>query len=382
MASGILFLKAGSFSNINREVYNVLKNEFPDSEIEILDVNKILKSSTAFLWYFVNIYFFIAEYGYDIIAGNKKKRDWIQWFFATSYISLRLGNRIRKLCRGKEYKFTFQTQSLFNGKLKNIPHFVYTDHSTKANTLYPGINPKQYIRSGRFIKKSEEKIYREASLIFTFGSLVASSLRNQYHIPSEKIVTVYAGCNTLRSREVNPQKYFYKNILFVGTEWERKGGPVLLKAFERVLAKHPDATLTVVGCQPAILSPNCTVVGEVNVEEVATYYEKASVFCMPTTREPFGIVFVEAMSFALPVVANKIGSISDMVKDGINGYLVENDSLQYSEVLGELIAHPQKCKEMGENGFKFAESEFNWKRVGEKIRKNIDAVLYNYDGRQ
>ncbi len=376
MPPKILFLKSGSFSNINNNVYQFLKAEFSEHEIETIDAREILKKRTFIFSYFLNIYFFITEYGYDLIVGNKKRKEWIQWFFATSYISLQISKKIKKICKGKEFRFTFQTQSVFNGKLENIPHFIYTDHTTKTNQLYPDVNAKQYIRSKRFIKKSEIRAYDDASLIFTFGSLTASSLINQYKISEKKLATVYAGCNTNTENKFNPEKYFLKNILFVGTEWERKGGPMLLKAFEIVLKQHPDAKLIIVGCMPDVSHlPNCTVVGKVKVEEVASYYERATLFCLPTIREPFGIVFIEAMSFKLPIIANRIGSIPDMVINGENGYLIKNDSLEYSKAICNLLADPQKCKEMGENGFKFAKSEFNWEIVGKKIKNRINEFL-------
>lgn len=376
MPPKILFLKSGSFSNINNNVYQFLKAGFPGHVIETIDAWEILKKRVSVFCYFLNIYFFIAEYGYDLLMGNKKRKDGLQWFFATSYISLQISKKIKKICKGKEYRFTFQTQSVFNGKLENIPHFIYTDHTTKTNHLYPDINAKKYIRSKRFINKSEVRAYDSASLIFTFGSLAASSLINQYKISEKKIVTVYAGCNTSNRDKFDPEKYFLKNILFVGTEWERKGGPMLLKAFETVLKQHPDANLIIVGCTPDVSHlPNCTVVGKVKVEEVASYYERATLFCLPTTREPFGIVFIEAMSFKLPIIASRIGSITDMVINGENGYLIENDSVEYGKAICNLLADPQKCKEMGENGFKFAKSEFNWETVGKKIKNHINEFL-------
>jgi glycosyltransferase involved in cell wall biosynthesis len=376
MSPKILFLKSGSFSNINNKVHQFLKSEFSGHIIETIDAWEILKKRTFIFCYLLNIYFFITEYGYDIVIGNKKRKEWLQWFFATSFISLQISREVKKICRGKEFKFTFQTQSIFNGKLEKTPHFIYTDHTTQTNRLYPDVNAKQYMRSKRFINKSEVKAYDNASLIFTFGSLTASSLINQYKIPEKKIITVYAGCNTNIENKFNPEKYFLKNILFVGTEWERKGGPLLLKAFEMVLKQHPDANLIIVGCTPDVSHlPNCTVVGKVRVEDMASYYEKATLFCLPTIREPFGIVFIEAMSFKLPIIANKIGSIPDIVINGKNGYLIQNDSMEYSKIICNLLSDPQKCKEMGENGFKFAKSEFNWEIVGKKIKNSINNFL-------
>lgn len=372
----ILFLKFGNFSNINSNVHKILKSGYPEHQIEVMDVWEIMKHKTKRYHFIINIYFFLTEYGMDIISGQKKRRDSYQWFFATSYISILIGKEIKRLKNGKEYEFTFQTQSLFNGKIGNIPHFIYTDHTTKTNLLYPDINPRQYIRSKRFIEKCEVKIYRDATLIFTFGSLPAHSLITQYQIPKEKIVTVFSGSNAAHRTQNHIEKYASKNILFVGVDWERKGGPMLLKVFENVLKSHPDASLTIVGCNPQnVTLPNCSIIGKIPVEEISKYYDLASIFCLPTLREPFGIVFIEAMNYSLPVVANNIGCIPDMVINDYNGYLIDNNMDGYTEAICRLLADPVKCREMGENGYKNSQLKFTWDIVGKKIRENIARFL-------
>jgi glycosyltransferase involved in cell wall biosynthesis len=372
----ILFMKSGSFSNINKNVHKFLQSEYPDYYIEIIDVWEIVKKNIRKYHFFINIYFFLTEYGIEIISGQKKWQEAYQWFFATSYLSILVSKEIKRLKKGKEYKFTFQTQSLFNGKIENIPNFIYTDHTTKTNLLYPHINPKQYIRSKRFIEKCETKAYHDATLIFTFGSLAAHSLVTQYQIQKEKIIPVFSGSNVAHASENNSKKYFSKNILFVGVEWERKGGPTLLKAFGNILKIHPDASLTIVGCSPKnITVPNCKVIGKIPVEEIPKYYDSASIFCLPTVREPFGVVFIEAMNYKLPIITNNIGSIPDLIVNNFNGYLIDNNINDYIEAICKLLNNPIKCREMGENGYQYSQSNFTWEVVGKRIKQNISKAL-------
>ena len=186
----ILFLKFGEFSNINKSVYRILAQEYPECEIETIDAWELIKHKTSVHHYFLNCYFFLKEYGIEIIRGRKKLRQSAQWFFATSYIAILIRKKIKKICKGKEYKFSFQTQSLFNGKIDNTPNYIYTDHHTKTNFFYPDIKAHQYLRSKNFIERSEMEAYQDATMIFTFGSLVAHSLISQYDIPEEKVVAV------------------------------------------------------------------------------------------------------------------------------------------------------------------------------------------------
>ena len=64
---------------------------------------------------------------------------------------------------------------------------------------------------------------------------------------------------------------------------------------------------------------------EIPIEKVSDYYNQASVFCMPTRLEPFGIVFLEAMYHQLPIVASNIGAANDFIEDNKNGYLLPPD---------------------------------------------------------
>jgi len=369
-------MKSGSFSNINDNVQKFLEDEYPDYQIEILDIWQVLKKNIKKYHFLINIYFFLIEYGIEIISGEKKWKESYQWFFATSYTSMLISKEIKRLKKGKDYKFTFQTQSLFNGKLENIPNFIYTDHTTKTNLLYPDINPRQYIRSKRFIEKCESKAYLDATFIFTFGSLAAHSLITQYHIPKEKILPVFAGSNVANPSQTDSKKYFSKNILFVGVEWERKGGPTLLKVFENILKSHPDASLTIVGCKPkSITLPNCRVIGKIPVEEIPKYYDSASIFCLPTIREPFGVVFIEAMNYRLLIISNNIGCIPDLVVNDYNGYLLENNINDYTDAICKLLNNPLKSRDMGENGYQYSQSNFTWEVVGKRIKQKIYKVL-------
>lgn len=369
----ILFLKFGNFSNINSSVYRILEREYPECEIETIDAWELIKHKTSIHHYFLNCYFFLKEYGIEIIRGHKKLNLIFEWFFATSYISILISKKIKKMCKGREYKFSFQTQSLFNGKVNNTQNYIYTDHTTRTNLLYPDINPYQYLRSKRFIEKSEVKAYEDATMVFTFGNLVAHSLDIQYHIPKEKVSTIYVGSNVKKDLGGNNmQKYSFKNILFVGVDWERKGGAILLEVFKKVLDVHPDASLTIVGCSPKnIKLPNCNIVGKIPVESVSKYYNSASIFCLPTLREPFGVAFIEAMSFHLPIVANNIGCVPDLVVNDYNGYLINNNVDHYSAAICKLFDDPVLCQNMGENGYRYIDSKFNWGTVGKMIKKNI-----------
>lgn len=94
-------------------------------------------------------------------------------------------------------------------------------------------------------------------------------------------------------------------ILFVGTYHNRKRGRLLMDVFARdVLPRVPDAELVMV-CSDAPAAPNVRVTGRINESELATWYRRAWVFCLPSTYEGFGIPYAEALASGTPVVASE-----------------------------------------------------------------------------
>ncbi|MHA2066131.1 MAG: glycosyltransferase family 4 protein, partial [Candidatus Thorarchaeota archaeon] len=229
----------------------------------------------------------------------------------------------------------------------------------------------------------EKTIYHNATLNFTRNSLASVSIVQDYSCPSDKVICVYAGSNVGANFEVDTAKYKSKNILFVGLDWERKGGPELVEAFKRVLRTHADARLTIVGCSPKLKVPNCDVVGQVALGNVNPYYEKAAVFCLPSRLEPYAIVFLEAFAHGLPVVATDIEGASDYILDGENGYLVMLGDVKYlSKILVELVANPARCRALGENGRHLVQERYSWEKVGAEIAENIMATIKRDKWRQ
>lgn len=122
-------------------------------------------------------------------------------------------------------------------------------------------------------------------------------------------------------------------------DWERKGGPELIEAFVQVRKRIPSATLTIAGCSPRVNTPGCTVLGPVPPSASGSFFEQASVFCLPTRHDPCGFVLAEALAYGLPIVATRVGALPDMVTDGVNGFLVPpRDASAVADALSSVLA--------------------------------------------
>jgi glycosyltransferase involved in cell wall biosynthesis len=331
----------------------ILKKRFP--------AFMILNAANAFL-----------RFGQNILTQCMKPTVAFQ---RTNYFFDYASQMIREQLRKKTYWFSFQIQSIFNASLPGLPHYVYTDHTHLANLLYPTFDRRKLL-SESWIRR-EKNIYQAAKLVFTRSSHVTDSVIKQYDISPENVACVYYGANVPSSGVPNSAKYSKKNILFVGLDWLRKGGPDMLDAFGIVLKKHPDATLTIVGASPNITQRNVKVVGRVPIHEMENYYNQASIFCLPTTLEPSATAFIEAQSYRLPLVVTNIGAAPDFTVNEENGYLVEvHRPDQVAKALIRLLDDPKLCERMGNAGYQRTVERYNWDSVAARMKKRILESLH------
>jgi phosphatidylinositol alpha-mannosyltransferase len=162
-------------------------------------------------------------------------------------------------------------------------------------------------------------------------------------------------------------------ILFIGQAVERKGLPVLLRAFE-ALREHIPATLTLVGASAAEIAPmllddrGVRALGKVSEEQKNAELARAEVLCAPSLRgESFGMVLTEAFAASTPVVASDIPGYRDVARDGIDSLLVPpGDALALAEALRALALEPARRANMAAAARERAD-RFSWAHVAEEV---------------
>jgi phosphatidylinositol alpha-mannosyltransferase len=165
-------------------------------------------------------------------------------------------------------------------------------------------------------------------------------------------------------------------IVFVGQAVERKGLPVLLRAFE-ALRDHVPAELTLVGAGPDDVAPlllddrGVTALGKVDDETKVRALRDADVLCAPSLGgESFGMVLTEAFAAGTPVVASDIAGYADVVSDGVDGVLVpRGDATRLAEALHDVALAPQRRAEMARAAAEHAK-RYAWPNVAAEV---IDA---------
>jgi glycosyltransferase involved in cell wall biosynthesis len=351
-------------------VEHMLANAFPEYPIENFSIVDVVKQSKD--WIPQNLWYVGKEFGYDILLGRSTV---VQSYFRTTYLFERIRQAMRRIIDPERHVFSFQTQSMYDTFVPGLPHFIYTDHTHLSN-LRSSYFDRRWLRSSKWIAL-ERTIYHHATRIFTRSSDVSADLTRFYDVAPDKVVCVFAGSNVPVVDQLSSAgDTGNRNVLFVGNDWERKGGPVLIEAFRQVLRAIPDATLTIAGARRDLDVPNCTWLGQVPLDQLSQHYSRAAVFCLPTRLEPFGTAVVEAMMHKLPVVASRVGAIPEIVDDGITGDLVPpGDATALAQALIRLLQNPAHRRGYGEAGYHRAIGTYTWDRVGQRIRRHIMPLI-------
>lgn len=171
-----------------------------------------------------------------------------------------------------------------------------------------------------------------------------------------------------RGRATSPR------LLFVGVDWERKGGPIALEALRELERLGLCPTLTVVGCQPQGLaaSDNLTIVPFLNKNHPADrkaltdLYLGSDIFIMPTRAECSAISFCEAAAYGLPVVSAQTGGVPSVVRNGITGLLFPPDAggAQYAAGIAEVWRDRPKFEAMAASARRDFDLRLNWSAWG------------------
>lgn len=180
-----------------------------------------------------------------------------------------------------------------------------------------------------------------------------------------------------------------KIILTVGRLIERKGQDMVIKAMPKVLKNVPEAVYVIVGNGESLerlkalvhelrLNEQVRFCEDVTDEELPSYFAASDVFVMPCRELPdgdvegFGIVYLEAGSFAKPVICGECGGAMEAVEKDVTGLWVDPiDIEKISQAIVSLLTDEARAQEMGRTGAERVACQFQWP---EQVKKLI-AIL-------
>lgn len=236
---------------------------------------------------------------------------------------------------------------------------IYTNYRFKNIILRLAIkNANSVIALTEDMKKEMNKIDRQDVFVIPNGITIDDYCENSPNI--------------IRRRDNE------KIILFVGGLRSVKGVNYLICAMKDVIEKYPNARLILVGdgeerrnlenlADKLNLNQKITFVGNIPNKDVSKYMKEADIFVLPSLSEGFPVVILEAMASGLPIVTTKIRGIPEIVKEGINGFLVEpRSSKKIAEKVVFLLRNENVATSISENN-KVDVKQYSWENVVKRL---------------
>jgi len=224
-------------------------------------------------------------------------------------------------------------------------------------------------RARRRWRSRQRAAYARSVACCVASHWAADSLVEEYGVPRERVHVVGFGCKMPFAR--NPDRdWSTPRFVFAGFEWERKGGPALLRAFAALRERIPAATLDLVGNHPPVELEGVRGHGPMplgSAEAQRRYtaiLDRATCLVMPSTYEPFGIAYADAGARGVPSIGTTVGGTADAIGGG--GVLVEPGD--DGELLGAMLAlsEPAVAERLGARANEHAEG-LSWDRVTERL---------------
>ena len=209
----------------------------------------------------------------------------------------------------------------------------------------------------------EKQLFSDTKIIIANSNMVKSQIMRHYKVPEERIRIIYNGVDLKRFSPENAGMHRAKIrqglsisegtklILFVGSGFERKGLAALIKS---VSLLDENAMLLVIG--KGNIKKFSSIAKKYGIndkvlflgpqKEIERFYASADIFALPTIYDPFSNATLEAMASGLPVITTKNNGVSELIKDGEEGFAVE-DPLDHNILSEKIELALADCKAMG-----------------------------------
>lgn len=350
--------------------------------------------------------------------------------FLTSIVSNNTGGMIYdsrminiiKSIDGNKINIIQDKDLLPEGQSKNFINFnkIYMknyDLLTDCDILI--INSRLYTRfilpiiTGKFIKRKFKLIlihhhYEHMSIkgikgtVHKYLEIKFLKLADDIIIPNKYVVDYTKNTTDINGNIIFLESSFkenisshtdYKNnrILFVGSLEKRKGILYGIKAFELFYKNNPKYELILAGntntdqnyyemlkryISKSNIKNNVRFTGRISQDELDQLYTTSDLLLFPSLNEGYGWVMIEAMSHGLPVIAFNNTAMPYTVKDGENGFLVENKNhVSMSKKLEKTLSNLNLLKHLGNNAIKTYERVPKLRTLEKNTRKYLESIL-------
>jgi len=246
---------------------------------------------------------------------------------------------------------------------------------------------KIYLSEEDYISASQLEMgtMSRANKIVYSSEWAANSATYDYHADSNKIEVVPFGANL---DTIPPADALFKKcsntrcrLLFIGKEWQRKGGIIAYQTLLSLLKRGVDAELVMVGTvtPPDVQHEKLTVIPFLNKNRPQDYKKFSQLLLethfliLPTRADCTPVVIGEANAYGVPAIATDVGGIPTMIRNGYNGYVLPLSAL--ADDYADLIANTFSDKDNYKQLVRFSRLEYdtrlNWDKWAERLHQIV-----------
>jgi len=283
------------------------------------------------------------------------------------------------------HPFLLSSAAIMYGKKLGIPKIltIHTQYEQYAYYIYP--IPERVTQEA--IKMIISNLAYKTDCITTPSESMKKVIENYgiknriEVIPNAIHLISFKEDDELKRTEIK-KKYNLKEdnkiILFVGRIASEKSIDKVIKALAIIKKRNTSKEkLLIVGNGPAMdelkqltrslkVEEDVIFTGTVSYEEIRHYYKMAYVFTIASTTETFGIVTIEALASGVPVLAIKAPGAVDILTDGLDGLLVDDDVEKFANALEKIIKEPELREKLSRGALKTSE-KYNIDTVSERM---------------
>ena len=245
----------------------------------------------------------------------------------------------------------------------------------------------------RFARLEADASPRYKGQIFS-SEWAVEEARRLYGAPKEKLYSIPLGACLTPFVDIEELDAIIQarpndrlELLYVGVDWERKGGPLAIQIAQGLKAEAIGSVrLHIVGCTPSIPDEARALVqvhGFLNINDPAQakvlhkLYLQSHFLVVPTRAECFGIVFAEAQAFGLPPVSRAVQAVPSIVIDGETGILEPPNASAsaYVRRIAALVRDPQRYRTMARAARERFEAKLTWERFANGVVETIENAI-------